>query len=123
MLLSVIIFGSVLSAASPDIPPQDAPAAAFPAQSLTQNPDATELDEVVVEGQRTREAAEAFVRSVAAPVIGSDGRYVSALNITVSTSRVSVEQLVEEYLPQLLDTTRLIAADLTMVDRRRTYEQ
>lgn len=70
MLLSVIIFGSVLSAASPDIPPQDAPAAAFPAQSLTQNPDATELDEVVVEGQRTREAAEAFVRSVAAPVRG-----------------------------------------------------
>lgn len=62
-------------------------------------------------------------RSVAAPVVSADGQYVSAVNITVSTSRVSLEQLVEEYLPQLLDTTRLIAADLNMVDRRRTYEQ
>lgn len=61
-------------------------------------------------------------RSVAAPVIGSDGRYVSAVNISVSTSRVSVEQLVSDYLPQLLDATRAMSADLALLDRRKTYE-
>ena len=61
-------------------------------------------------------------RSIAAPVLGPDGRYVSAVNISVSTSRLSVEQLVEEYLPQLLESTSMIGADLSLLRRRRTYE-
>jgi IclR family pca regulon transcriptional regulator len=61
-------------------------------------------------------------RSIAAPVVGPDGRYVSAVNISVSTSRISVEQLVDEYLPQLLEATSMISADFSLVRRRRTYE-
>ncbi|MGE3194189.1 MAG: IclR family transcriptional regulator C-terminal domain-containing protein [Microbacteriaceae bacterium] len=61
-------------------------------------------------------------RSVAAPVIGADGHYLSAVNVSVSTSRVSVEQLLEEYLPQLLDATAKISADLSLMNRRKTYE-
>ena len=61
-------------------------------------------------------------RSVAAPVIGADGRYVSAVNVSVSTSRVSVQQLIDEYLPQLLDATAKISADLALVNRRKIYE-
>jgi IclR family pca regulon transcriptional regulator len=61
-------------------------------------------------------------RSIAAPVIGSDGHYLNAINISVSTSRVSVEQLKDEFLPQLLDATAKISADLALMNRRKTYE-
>ena len=60
-------------------------------------------------------------RSIAAPVIGPDGQYISAVNISVSTSRVSMEQLLEEYLPQLLDTTEKIRSDLALVGKRGKY--
>lgn len=60
-------------------------------------------------------------RSISAPVIGADGRYVNAVNISVSTSRVSMEQLLAEYLPQLLDTTAKISSDLALVGKRGTY--
>lgn len=59
-------------------------------------------------------------RSVAAPVVGADGRFVSAVNISVSTSRVSAEQLREDYLPQLLESTGMISADLSLLSRRQT---
>lgn len=58
-------------------------------------------------------------RSVAAPVVGTDGRYLSAVNISVSTSRVSAEQLIEEYLPELLSATAKISSDLSLLDRRK----
>jgi IclR family pca regulon transcriptional regulator len=61
-------------------------------------------------------------RSVAAPVVGADGQYLSAVNVSVSTSRVSVEQLLAEYLPQLLDATAKISADLSLMNRRKIYE-
>jgi len=44
------------------------------------------------------------------------------VNISVSTSRMSVEQLVEDYLPQLLESTSMISGDLSLLRRRRTYE-
>ncbi|MFS0732036.1 IclR family transcriptional regulator C-terminal domain-containing protein [Microbacterium sp. 1P10UB] len=59
-------------------------------------------------------------RSIAAPIVGADGRYVSAVNISVSTSRVSVEQLLSDFLPQLLSATAKISADLAMIQRRDT---
>ncbi|CAG7606162.1 IclR family transcriptional regulator C-terminal domain-containing protein [Leucobacter soli] len=58
-------------------------------------------------------------RSVAAPIVGPSGEYLSAVNITVSTSRVSVEQLVDEYLPQLLETTKQISSEVALVARQR----
>jgi IclR family transcriptional regulator, pca regulon regulatory protein len=61
-------------------------------------------------------------RSIAAPVVGADGRYLNAVNISVSTSRVSVDQLLEEYLPQLLAATSKISADIGLLNRRKSYE-
>ncbi|WP_285028577.1 IclR family transcriptional regulator C-terminal domain-containing protein [Plantibacter sp. ME-Dv--P-122b] len=61
-------------------------------------------------------------RSIAAPVVGTDGRFVNAVNISVSTSRVSVDQLLEEYLPQLLAATSKISADIALLNRRKSYE-
>lgn len=58
MVVSLILAAALLTG-----PVQDPPAA-------QQDPAPAQLDEVVVEGVRAREAAEAFVRSVAAPVEG-----------------------------------------------------
>lgn len=58
-------------------------------------------------------------RSVAAPIVAPSGEYLSAVNVTVSTSRVSVEQLIEEYLPPLLETTRQISAEIALMTRQR----
>lgn len=60
-------------------------------------------------------------RSVAAPIVGASGRYLSAVNVSVSTSRVSMEQLLDEYLPQLLDTTSRISSELALLDRRDNH--
>lgn len=57
-------------------------------------------------------------RSIAAPVTGASGRFISAVNISVSTSRVSVERLLEDLLPQLLDTTKKISTDISLLNRR-----
>lgn len=61
MLASLILSAALLAG---PLPVQDPPA------SARQTPGATELGEVVVEGVRQREAAEAFVRSVADPIRG-----------------------------------------------------
>lgn len=58
-------------------------------------------------------------RAVAAPIVGTSGEYLSAVNVTVSTSRVSVEELVEDLLPQLLETTRQISNEVSLVARQR----
>lgn len=59
-------------------------------------------------------------RSIAAPVVDSrTGAYISAVNITVSTSRVSVEELVETCLPPLLETTAQISSDLARIGTQR----
>ncbi len=58
---------------------------------------------------------ELGARSIAAPVLDPSGRFVNAVNISVATSRVSVEQLKEEFLPFLLDATAQISADLALL--------
>ena len=60
---------------------------------------------------------ELGARSVAAPVVDPSGRYVNAVNISVPTSRVSVEQLQEEFVPHLLETTKRISADMSLLSR------
>lgn len=54
------------------------------------------------------------LRSIAAPVY-ADGRAVAAVNIsTGGRSRTSSRQLREEVLPELLQTTRAIGAELAV---------
>lgn len=48
------------------------------------------------------------VRSIAAPVYGSDGRVAAALNVTVHAAETSIERLVDVFLPRLLDTASAI---------------
>jgi IclR family pca regulon transcriptional regulator len=59
-------------------------------------------------------------RSIAAPVIDNrTGAYISAVNVTVSTSRVSVEELIENCLPPLLETTAQISSDIALLATQR----
>lgn len=55
---------------------------------------------------------ETGARSIAAPILDTHGSPLYAANISVPTSRVSMEALEGEFLPQLLETTRKISADL-----------
>lgn len=49
------------------------------------------------------------VRSIAAPVTDAEGRTVAAMNVTVHAAETSIDKLVEEYLPLLLDTTERVS--------------
>ncbi|HWL43584.1 MAG TPA: IclR family transcriptional regulator C-terminal domain-containing protein [Ilumatobacter sp.] len=51
------------------------------------------------------------VRSIAAPVRGADGRALAAVNVTVHASQTSLETLLKEHLPHLLDTAQAITED------------
>ena len=51
------------------------------------------------------------VRSIAAPVMGRDGKVVAAINVTSNATRVSAVQLLDVYLPKLLETTAKISAE------------
>jgi IclR family pca regulon transcriptional regulator len=70
-------------------------------------PTRTELDEALDE-IRTRgwalsdELLSVGIRSVAAPVRGSNGRVVAAMNVTVHAAETSIERLTGDYLPLLL---------------------
>lgn len=59
------------------------------------------------------------LRSAAAPVQGSDGTVVAAVNVSVHASRASVEDIEERLVPPLLDTVARITADLGTLTRRR----
>jgi IclR family transcriptional regulator, pca regulon regulatory protein len=82
----------------------------------------TDPDELrrVVEGIRRHGFAiidqelEVGVRSVAAPVHDASGTVVAAINTSVHASRVSLERLTDEFLPQLLETAKAIDADLAI---------
>lgn len=51
-----------------------------------------------------------MLRSIAAPVLGADGRAVAAVNVSTAVSRTTTQQLREEVLPELLQTTAAISA-------------
>lgn len=56
------------------------------------------------------------VRSAAVPLRDGTGTVVAAMNVTVHAAETSVEVLVEEHLPKLLETAARISADLAMRD-------
>jgi IclR family transcriptional regulator, pca regulon regulatory protein len=82
-------------------------------------PDRAELDaalrDVRAKGWAlTDEQLAAGIRSVAAPLRDGDGRVVAALNVTVNAAETSVDTLVGDYLPLLLQTAGDISADFAM---------
>lgn len=58
---------------------------------------------------------EPGLRSVAVPVRGRDGTVVAAVNIATSTSRVSLDEMRERFVPALLATAAAIEAELRLV--------
>ena len=52
------------------------------------------------------------LRSIAAPIFDRRGNVIAALNISTHLSRVSLEQLLQEFLPLLLQTVRRISQEL-----------
>ncbi|TIC80058.1 IclR family transcriptional regulator C-terminal domain-containing protein [Nocardioides sp. GY 10127] len=65
----------------------------------------------------TDEQLAAGVRSVAAPLHAADGSVLAAMNVTVHAAETSVEVLLEEHLPRLLEATAAIDADLSLLGR------
>ncbi|MEV5478589.1 IclR family transcriptional regulator C-terminal domain-containing protein [Streptomyces sp. NPDC052207] len=57
------------------------------------------------------EELAAGVRSVAVPVRDGDGSVVAAMNVTVHAAETSLETLVEEHLPRLLQTASAVSSD------------
>lgn len=51
------------------------------------------------------------VRSIAAPVRDAQGRALAAVNVTVHASETSLEKLLKEHLPHLLETARAITEE------------
>jgi IclR family pca regulon transcriptional regulator len=86
-------------------------------------PDVEERDRVLCE-VRTRgwaltdEHLARGIRSIAAPVRAGDDHVVAALNVTVHAAETSIETLVEEYLPLLLQAAATISADWALWQSR-----
>ena len=55
---------------------------------------------------------EVGLRSVAAPIVSPDGKTVAAMNVFGATSRVSGDQLREEFLPALLETAGTVSKSM-----------
>jgi len=55
---------------------------------------------------------EEGVRSIAAPLRDKKSRTIAAINIGTQTGRVPLARLVDELLPQLIKTAKLISIDL-----------
>jgi IclR family transcriptional regulator, pca regulon regulatory protein len=91
----------------------------------------SELDEVLAEVRErgwalADELLTLGIRSIAAPVRDKTGRTAAALNVTVHAAETSVEHLVGEYLPPLLETAEEISAawsDLAMLPLATLDEQ
>lgn len=61
----------------------------------------------VVDGER-----EEGVRSAAAPVHGTSGRTLAALNVSVNAARVSLTELRRRFVPRLRETAEAISKDI-----------
>ena len=55
---------------------------------------------------------EVGLRSVAAPITGPDGQTVAAMNVFGATSRVSPDELRDEFLPALLETAGAVSRSM-----------
>lgn len=88
---------------------------AAPTRNATADPAALrrELKAVRAQGHAlVDEEIELGIRSVAVPIIGRSGRVLAALNASVSTARVSVEALRDDFRPQLDAAARRLAATM-----------
>lgn len=65
----------------------------------------------------TDEELAGGIRSVAAPLRDASGRVIAAMNVTVHAAETSVETLLGDYLPSLLQTASYISADYALVGR------
>jgi IclR family pca regulon transcriptional regulator len=80
-----------------------------------------ELDEVLREVRArgwalTDEQLAGGIRSIAAPLRDGSGRVVAALNVTVHAAETSVETLVGDFLPLLLQTASEVSAEYAQLD-------
>jgi IclR family pca regulon transcriptional regulator len=68
------------------------------------------LDEVARQGYAlANEELEIGYRSISAPVFDRSGKVVAAINVSTATGRVSMSQLLDEMLPQLVETAGRIS--------------
>jgi IclR family transcriptional regulator, pca regulon regulatory protein len=67
----------------------------------------------------TDQELEEGLRSAAVPIRDANGRAVAAMNVSTHASRVSMEELRRNLLPQLMETAGLIEADLAAREWRR----
>lgn len=84
-------------------------------------PDREELDAVLRDVRAkgwvlTDEHLASGIRSVAAPIRDGSGRVVAALNVTVHAAETSVDTLIDDYLPLLLQAAARISADFALRD-------
>jgi DNA-binding IclR family transcriptional regulator len=56
------------------------------------------------------------LRAVAAPIFQSDGQVVAAVNITVPSHRMSIENVVDQFAPELVHTCRQISEAMGFSD-------
>ncbi|MFJ9387849.1 IclR family transcriptional regulator C-terminal domain-containing protein [Nocardioides sp. NPDC101246] len=108
-----------------DMPPEEVAAVlAQPSRSgvvARRTPTPTELEAELSEVRSrgwclTDEALAAGIRSVAAPLRDGSGRVVAALNVTVHAAETTVETLLGEHLPHLLETAAAISSDFALRD-------
>ena len=67
----------------------------------------------------TDQELEEGLRSAAVPIHGANGTVVAAMNVSTHASRVNMEELRRNLLPQLMETARLIEADLAAREWRQ----
>jgi IclR family transcriptional regulator, pca regulon regulatory protein len=84
-------------------------------------PDRDELDRLLRDVRAkgwalTDEQLAGGIRSIAAPLRDGAGRVVAAMNVTVHAAETTLETLVEEHLPLLLQTASEISADFALHD-------
>jgi IclR family transcriptional regulator, pca regulon regulatory protein len=80
----------------------------------------TELSKVRQQGYAVNdEELAAGLRSVAAPVRGSEGQVVAAINISVPGARISREELETQLAPKVVDAARQISSALGANAHRR----
>jgi IclR family pca regulon transcriptional regulator len=76
---------------------------------------AAAIDQVRAQGWAVNdEELEEGVRSVAVPVKDQQGKVMAAINVSAHASRVTVDALVNDVLPQLKRTAFLIETDLAV---------
>ena len=79
--------------------------------------DAQHLRELLKEVRRqgwamVDQELEEGLRSIAAPIFDRRGNILAALNVSTHASRITIQQLQQDFLPMLLQTARNISLEL-----------